>query len=382
MAQNTLIQGLYQQFGADLRVITVAANFDDPSVLNRVTRQRNIRLGCGAEAVAVGNMNYGKLIYYLSIIVTYTRALLRIVRERKDRRLLVITSGPYVFTALPVWIAGMSGRICWVPFLIGSVELPDYRGPLSLISRLSKVMITKASGSITYVERSSVDYTDKPYVTILFSLDESVVATSDRYFQEGRQQKPFTIMYSGALTKIKGADILLDVIHQAGDSYHWVICGGGPYENEFRRLSDELDCVEYLGVLPHPEVIRLQCQADVLIALQSQDNEVYRYYARYAATSKLIEYLVSGTPVITPDVEAINSVLRPYLNFLDSQAPQAIVEAIDRIRDNYQVYREKSVSARESVKQIANAEYQNQRVLEFLDEVYSGWVARKGHGPS
>ena len=80
IAQNALIKGLYDKYKKDFFVITVASNFTNPKKLNKFTKKTKIKLDCGKEAIAVGNLNYNKFIYYISIIFTYIIALIKIMK--------------------------------------------------------------------------------------------------------------------------------------------------------------------------------------------------------------------------------------------------------------------------------------------------------------
>jgi len=274
------------------------------------------------------------------------------------------------------------------------------------VSKLSRLAILAADETIAYVERSSQDYTRKPFVAILHSLDEYTMRLSQA--QAGRAKTDtFTVLYSGALNKIKGADRLIAMIEQARDKYRWVICASGEFEHDVRRLSAANSNVEFLGLISHKEVIRLQAEADVLIALRSADSAEYRYYSECAATGTLIEYLLrypgdcgllrvllrgrgkrgerseagglrgvvaprfrtSGTPVVSPDIGAISSQVRPYLNFLTSQRPDDIIGLIDEIRANYSTYVSKAARGCQYVVEHANSRFQDQLDIEFLERV-------------
>jgi len=125
IAQDSLISGLFENNQDDPSVITAAANFDTPAILNGRTRRVHVKLDCGITAAVVANLNYGKSLYYLSLMWTYTTELLRVFRANSDaRNVLVITSGPHIFTVLPVLAARAMRRVCFIPFLIGAATYP------------------------------------------------------------------------------------------------------------------------------------------------------------------------------------------------------------------------------------------------------------------
>ncbi|MEG0409837.1 MAG: glycosyltransferase [Erysipelotrichaceae bacterium] len=377
IAQNCIIDGLYREFGNDLSIVSVAANFDNPHILNKYTKQQKVKLDCGAKAIGVGNLNYNKPIYYLSIIFTYTTQLFKLFHKEKmknkDSKFLVISGGPYLFTSLPILLARCFYKICFIPFLIGSVELPEYKGIFKLISKLTPHFMKAVDASITYVEQSSKDYTNKPYLAIIYSLDSDKIEWSNECEKHEKCNKKFTILYTGALTKIKGVDKIIQVIKATGLAYHWIVCGNGEYELEIKTLSESMDFdVDFLGLISNRDVIKLQHEADLLIALQAVDTETYKYYSKYAASGKLIEYLLSGTPILTAKLENISEKIRPFLNYLDNQEIETIVNKLYELSLNSSKSEVmfKAKMGRQFVIDKANNSYQNKQIICFIKRIF------------
>ncbi len=383
IAQNAMISSLASKYGNDLVVLTVAANYRDPMRVRRGHRGQLVRLDGGVKAYGVGNLDMGKPMLYISLLFTYTFALFRVVRhwsKSESGPFLIVSSGCYLPTALPICLVKLFHNICYVPFLIGSVELPDYRGILAMVSKMGKVLLVYADATITYVARSAIDYTDKPYLEIIYTLPDAVIDSTGR--RPGREpsdrQRPM-VVYTGALTRIKGARLLLDTIERAGSAYHWVICGTGEYAADFERAAQRHpDYVDYLGVVDHHRVVALQEQADVLIALQSLENDIYRYYARYAATGKLTEYLLAGTPILTMDIDAISNQIHGFLNFIDQPTPEAVIDGLEAVLSdpNGEVVR-KAEAGEAYVREHASVSYQSHRITQFLDQVVGRWTSTR-----
>jgi|GEM_PF-5844927 len=374
IAQNNIVKGLYDDLNSDLTVISVSSSFNQPRRKTIFSKDK-IQLDAGCKAIAIGNIRFGKVIYYLSILFSYTITLMsclkRIKKElKKNEKIVIISNGPYIYVAFSVLIAKIFHEISYIPFLVASVEHPDYKGLNRVASRLSKPVMKKIDGSITYVAQSAIDYSNKPYLTIFYSASKEVIKCVDEYekkYAEFRNEK-FTIVYSGALTKIKGADTLVSVIEKTAEEFRWVICGTGEYEKAIEELAKKNENVEYLGNVSQREVIELQCSADMLVAFQSVDTEIYRYYAKYAATGKLIEYLLSGTPVLAANIQATNSELKKYMNMLENQEVEYVCEALRECakEDRYKEIKKKALEGRAFVLKYANNEFQNQEIMKFI----------------
>ena len=374
IAQNNLISGLYNYFGDDLTVITVSSSFNQQD--KKVFYSKDmIRLDSGCDAVAISNLKFNKTPYYLSLLFSYTIALFGVLRtlkkqNKENEAILVISNGPYIYMSFPVMIARLFFKICYVPFLVASVEHPDYTGLNRIASKMSVPVMKRIDGSITYVAQSSIDYSNKPYLTIFYSTSEEVIKLAEEYQRKDKKKKneKFTILYSGALTKIKGADTLISVIKETKEEFQWIICGTGEYEKEVEELAKGNKGVKYLGNVTQREVIELQCSADMLVAFQSVDTEIYRYYAKYAATGKLIEYLLSGTPVVAPDIQATNEELKRYMNMLENQETKYVCEIIRECaeEERYEEIKKKAIEGRAFVLANANNDFQNNRIMNFL----------------
>jgi len=376
IAQNELIDGLYNEYKENLSVITIAANFNNPKVLNKKTKKQNIKLDCGVSAVAVGNLNYSRILYFLSLMITYTIALYKIMHsmKKKDRnsKFLVVSNATFAWVTLPVCFAKIFYKICYIPFLIGSVELPELTGISGIISKLSKIMLKISDGTISYVEASSKDYTKKPYVTILYSLKKEKIQLSEEYINTKKENDKFTICYTGTLSKVNGIDKLMTLIKKTKGKYRWIICGTGEYKEDFQNLSeDKLLDMKYMGIMDNKEVIKLQNNSDLLILFRSVETNIYKYYSKYAASGKLVEYLLSGTPIITNNVESISKEIKPYLNFVDYQNINAVIERIENIKNEYKRFEDTADKGREYVKIYANTKYQNKKIIDFLENTYN-----------
>jgi Glycosyltransferase len=373
IAQLNFIEGLSKMYGEDLSVLSLASNFDNPKKKKTILHKQQIKLESGITACCIGYINF-PIFYIATIILNYTIELLKLCFGNRKEPIVVLTYGPYMLWSFPVMIARLFFKICYVPFLVASVEHPDYTGLNRIASKMSVPVMKRIDGSITYVAQSSIDYSDKPYLTIFYSTSEEVIKLAEEYQRKDKNKKneKFTILYSGALTKIKGADTLISVIKETKEEFQWIICGTGEYEKEVEELAKGNKGVEYLGNVTQREVIELQCSADMLVAFQSVDTEIYRYYAKYAATGKLIEYLLSGTPVVAPDIQATNEELKRYMNMLENQETKYVCEVIRECaeEERYKEIKKKAMEGRAFVLANANNDFQNIRITDFINMLY------------
>jgi glycosyltransferase involved in cell wall biosynthesis len=378
IAQNNLIECIAESFSGSLQIITI--NQGNPKAAKTGKNQYNIVLDNGIPAIGVSCISNNPVLFHLSVIVNSIPALFRLMKnvhkeKKKNLSVILISFAPYIDFTFPVWVLKTFFNVTWVLFFLGTVEKPEFTGLNRNLQKLSnKLFIKKADASITYVENTSKTYTTKPYLTILYSLSNEMISLSDSLFQRNKikRNSPPVVLYTGALTKVAGIPILLETILQSKiGEFEWIICGSGEYENKIRQLVQERADIRFLGSISQKQVIELQHQADLLISLRALETEIDKYYGKFAASAKLIEYLLSGVPVLTTDTESINPLIHNYLNFPNDNSPSGVILAIRNIlqKESYDSYKEKSMVARKFIKKTANNDSQKSMIVEFLKEL-------------
>ena len=111
-----------------------------------------------------------------------------------------------------------------------------------------------------------------------------------------------TVFYSGSLNKRYGLIHLLDAFSLIqGDEYRLLLCGMGDAEQDIIERAKNDPRIQFLGKLPHDEVLQYQCKATVLVNPRQNTEE----YTKYSFPSKTLEYLASGTPVVAYKLDGI-----------------------------------------------------------------------------
>lgn len=360
IAQNTMIKGLHEHYGENLTVISVSSE-KNPGKLD---------LGYGVNAEMISSNNFHRAIYYLSIAKNYTKKLSSILKDSKGTDTIIITNGPYIYMALPAMIARWRYGAKWIPFLVGSVEIPEARFPYNFVSKMSRWTAKKADGAITYVANSATDYMpNKPFVEISYLIADDLM----KLYHDYKPKKPtkFTIAYTGALTNIYNIDIVIDVIKKTGKKYHWVFAGVGQNADKIEKLAeDNMYDVDYLGRVDNVAAVKLQKSSHLLLCLRGGDHSrVNRYYSRYAASGKLIEYLCSGTPILAGDIPGFSDKIKPFMICEKNQTREQITKDLADIEKNYHSKLELAEKGQQYAFKYFTADYQNKNIYEFLESL-------------
>ena len=104
--------------------------------------------------------------------------------------------------------------------------------------------------------------------------------------------------------------------------------------------------------------------AAVLINPRPSDEE----YVRYSFPSKTMEYMSTGTPVLTTALPCIPEEYRPYLYFIQEETPGGIATALRQVlsRSDEELF-EKGCRARRFVLEQRNNVVQAAKVLDMLE---------------
>lgn len=364
IAQMSVIKGLYDNNQNKLTIITVGLAHGGIEELS---------LGSGIKAIPVkGAHHKNRICYYLSITKNYTITLNKVLKKLKDREVVLITNGPYIYRAIPALFSKFVYRTRWIPFLVGAPEVPEEEFPLSIMSKLSKWSLRKADGAITYVKKTVDDYMPgKPFVEIVYAINKKALEEYKKQKEVlgGEENSRFTIAYTGALTKIYNLDLVIKVIKQTKDKYSWVIAGDGEYAEEIKRLSkSRIYDVTYLGRVSNAEAIKVQKESDLLLSLKGgSDSRANEYYSKYAASGKVSEYLCSGTPILLSDIPVYSREVRSFSTTVDSLDASVVCDTVDEIEKRYAEKIKLAKRGQEYALQHFTPDYQNKKIYEFLE---------------
>lgn len=161
-------------------------------------------------------------------------------------------------------------------------------------------------------------------------LKKNITKNSARNYLQIKDGKPI-IVYTGKLyIGQKEADCILEAAKRL-TPYQFILTGGKPevvgYYTEYCNQNN-IQNVLFSGFLHnYSEIIYYQYCADVLISYYtSQDHMV-----RYNFPQKIIEYMLTGNPIVTPDFPATRDVLHAQnAIFVEPENVNSLVQGIHR----------------------------------------------------
>lgn len=134
------------------------------------------------------------------------------------------------------------------------------------------------------------------------------------------------ILFAGALSKINGVDILLKGFNLIKDKKLILnIYGVGELEEMVLEFAKKNRNIKYLGYAKNDQILIEERKAKLLIIPRPIDLGI----SKYSFPIKLMEYMSSGTPVLTSDFKSIPEEYKKYLLFINDVTENGIAMAID-----------------------------------------------------
>ena len=348
-----LIEGLAE--GAEVDVVA------NPPVNRSVLSEKFVRLPREVE----GGANYRYIPAIRNPILkaaavglgTFFRTLFLI---RKDSA--VIVDGLNRITALSAMLAArLRGKPC-----IGIVtDLPDMLGGGRFSKGTANFVIRHCTGYVLLTEAMNdyINQKGKPYVILEGHAD---ITMADRVPAMEKKTSPRICFYAGGVSKQYGLSNLVEGFLRAdlpNACLH--IYGPGDYVEELEQIAAEDSRVFYGGMLLNTEIVAKEQEATLLVNPRPTDEE----YVKYSFPSKTMEYMASGTPVLTTVLPGMPKEYHPYVYLLEEETADGITRMLKEVLANSdeELFR-KGSEARAFVLEQKNNVIQARKILEMLEK--------------
>lgn len=367
-AGNKFELGTLESLSSEYEVFSLSIPAIEPFPSDRrlfIKREENV-LRSGLKTICVSTLNIPVLKQLWQSCAMYREATRLIRSTGGELEIITYNLYPQVGCAAMRLKRRFHKRVIAVvadlPFDDASERGLISRCLISVYNRITRKNLKRADGYILLNERAREYISDDaPYTVIEGAVDAS--EWSEKQSVSVRRD----IIYSGALTEYSGISQLLEamkLVRHGGIILK--VFGDGYLKDEVMRFVQENDNVKYCGCVQNAEMRRLQAQALLLINPRPVDSNI----AKYTFPSKLLEYMASGTPVMTSRLNGIRAEYDRYLSYIELVDPVGIAAAIDAFLDsNYDVQLEKAAQGREFVLQSKSWTEQGKKLVAFVRNI-------------
>jgi len=202
---------------------------------------------------------------------------------------------------------------------------------------------------------------DKPWMVM-----EGIYNTNDNITNVPKE--PYkTILYTGNLAKRYGILDLLEAFTKINSpDFRLWLCGNGDGLEKIQEIQKRDSRIEYFGILPRNEVLKLQKRATLLV----NPRHSYEEYTKYSFPSKTMEYMASGTPTLMSKLPCLPKEYEPYIYFFDDESIEGmknkIIEICEKSQEELSEFGQK---AAEFIHTQKNEIAQTKKIIEFISNL-------------
>ena len=235
-----------------------------------------------------------------------------------------------------------------------------------IIRKINFCFLRKLSGYVflTQAMNDVINIKSKPYIVVeglvdidmaVMTVDTSVRKTRNLLYAGGIDERYGLAMLIDAFRLIEGDDLRLNIYGRVGNM---------PHEMSYYEKLDSR--FHYMGILPNEDIVEAELNATLLINPRPSKEE----FTKYSFPSKNMEYMVSGTPVLTMALPGMPKEYYSKLFVCYDETPQGLAQSISSILNlPREQLRAKGLDGKQFVLDQKNNVIQTEKILRLIKDV-------------
>jgi len=251
------------------------------------------------------------------------------------------------------------GIVTDVPFYLDG-------GSNKLSNKLSNLIIKYCSSYIFLTQQMNnlLNKKNKPYIVVEGLVDINMRTTINLVENKGTTR---ICLYSGGVYKKYGLDLLVNGFILANiQNTELHIYGDGDYKEELTKICQTNQSIKYFGDMPNKHIVAEQIKATLLVNPRPSSEE----FTKYSFPSKILEYMVSGTPMITTKLPGIPQEYYKYVYLFEIENEDEICKMLYKILNKTDIeLHEKGLTAKEFVLANKNNRAQALKIKSMISHI-------------
>lgn len=248
----------------------------------------------------------------------------------------IVMDAAYI-TVLPFVLLASKGFSCQKTAIY--CDLYDYMADtkdarenekVSLVRRIAR-KITKGSYAkldsyvfLTEQMNEVINPKNKPYIVMEGLVD---INMQSREISPDEKEAGKVVMYAGALRAPYGVKNLVEgfMDYENKEAKLWLF-GDGDYKDELKEVIKKDPRITFFGAVPLKTVVEQEFKASLMINPRPVDKE----FTKYSFPSKNMEYMVSGTPILTTCLPGMPKDYYDYIYTIDGNSKEDLTKALEK----------------------------------------------------
>lgn len=206
---------------------------------------------------------------------------------------------------------------------------------------------------------------NRPYIVMEGHSDMSM-ANVENHLENKFEKK--VCLYAGSLMKIYGIENLVEGFVKANiPNSELRIYGNGDYVERLCELAKKYENVKYLGIAPNSVIVEEELKATLLVNPRPTNEE----YTKYSFPSKNMEYMASGTPLLTTKLPGMPKEYNDYVYLLEDESAEGVSRVLSEVlTENVEELHCKGEKAKVFVLREKNNKKQAEKLLRMINEAF------------
>ena len=253
-----------------------------------------------------------------------------------------------VLTDMPGLMVGTGVRVSFVGKFITAIN----KGYLGSFSHY--VFLTEAMNDV-------VNKHHRPYIVMEGLVNPESVNVPNE-LENKRDEK--VVLYAGGLFERYGLDTLVKAFMKLPmNDARLVVYGNGPYVEKLKELAKVDSRIEYKGIRPNEEVVADEIMATLLVNPRPTTEE----FTKYSFPSKNMEYMASGTPLLTTKLPGMPKEYYPYVYLFEEESVDGFKSTLENVLSkSRKSLHQKGIEAKQFIVNNKNDVIQCSRIMKLI----------------
>ena len=197
----------------------------------------------------------------------------------------------------------------------------------NLITRINKGYLSLFDYYVFLTEQMNpvLNIHKRPYIVMEGLVDVDMQITPHAEWISGMKKN---IIYAGGLYERYGVKMLIEAFMQTSfEDVAFSIYGMGEMEQQIREYEKKDPRIHYYGTVPNSKVVEEELKATLLI----NPRPTHEDFTKYSFPSKNMEYMVSGTPVLTTRLPGMPAEYYPYVFLFDEETVEGYKRKLEEV---------------------------------------------------
>ncbi len=268
-----------------------------------------------------------------------------------------------------LWAGLNAGKIRGVPVVTVLTDPPSTRTALDNLAatalkvadrRLIGAALARMDGVVALADGLATDFA--PGLPTL--LMEGIAADPLEFPSSTTRMARHEVVYAGSLNAEYGVLDLLEAVTRSAGQWRLAVYGRGPLEDLVRERARQSARVHFGGMADAQQLQSVYEQARLLVNPRPPNTMI----AGYSFPSKILEYMASGTAVLTTRLPGIPADYEPHVTFSEPGAA-GLARAIDRALQQPDVLADIGAGGRDFILTTRGHAAQGERLRGFLQDL-------------